>query len=59
MLVHEMCILSDGATLIFCIRKSAGRPGLNCVFTDDGQSCMIEATDIKKLEMILTFIGAL
>lgn len=57
--VDERSIQEDGALLRLFVRNSEGRPGLNGVFIDDGLEGMIEAVDIKKLDMISTLIGTL
>lgn len=55
----ETSMQEDGPPLRLSVKKSEGRPSLNGVFTVDGLAGMIEAADIKKLDMISPFIGAL
>lgn len=44
--VDEIRIQADGAPLGFCVRNSEGRPGLTCIFTNDGSASVLEAADI-------------
>ena len=57
--VDEVCTKSDGTPIGLYIRNVDGRPGLNGVYTDDGLAGMMEAADIKKLDMISPFIGGI
>lgn len=57
--VEEVTIKTDGVSLPLYVWNSEGRPGLNGVFTDDDHDGMLEAGDIKKMDMVSPFIGAL
>lgn len=50
---------SDGSSIVLCVRHSGERPLLIFIFTVDELVCIIEASDIKILDMIWLFIGAL
>lgn len=47
MFVEEGREEANGSPVVICVRNSEGRPGLNCVFTEEGIAGMLEAADIK------------
>ena len=57
--VDEVSRKSDGTPIGLYIKNVDGRPGLNGMYTDEGLTGMLEAADIKKLDMISPFIGGI
>lgn len=50
--LDEITRQSDGSQVGLWIRNTEGRPMLNGVFTGDDLADMLEAADIKKLDLI-------
>ena len=57
--IDEASRHTDGTNIGLYIRNTEGRPGLNGVFTEEGLAGMLEAADMKKVDIISPFIGGI